>query len=679
MRLSLKFSLFVVAILALALSAGAWFLIDHQRKVLQDEVTIRAQSVLNFGEASRAYARNTLSPAVRKASPDSLVLEADSDNFVARGTADELRKKQRDEKQPEYSLREASLNPLNDANKADPEEEKIIRQLMANPSLKEVSGFREKDGKEEYFIARPIVTEFKCLKCHDTPEKAPKEIVARYGRDHGYGWKEGDRTSALVVSVPTEDLRAEQAGVFLRIGAAFGALALVVIASVWALFELLVNRRLKHAAAVMHEVAENPATKSRLADTAADELGGLSQSVDVMLDKVLPLMESRKKERDAIQGAVVKLLDEVSGVAEGDLTKDAEVSADMTGAIADSFNYMLEQLRKIIGTVQDVTVQVGASANEIHATAATLAEGSEEQTQKIVGTSTAIDEMVVSIQQVSENAALSSNVAQQALASAAQGNHAVQNTIEGMNRIRDQVQETAKRIKRLGESSQEIGQIIQLIDDIADRTSILALNASIQAAMAGEAGRGFAVVAEEVERLAVRSTDATKKIAGLVKTIQSETNEAVAAMEKNINEVVDGSKLANQAGQALMEIEAVSNKLAELIQSISLASKQQARGSEALAKSMNDISQITRETAEGNKQAAESVSNLARLADELRDSVSTFRLPGKRGSVSSHSAVLKAVPATVGAASKAGATGSGFATFHPPSLGDTPRPNKGKK
>ncbi|MBL8797646.1 MAG: methyl-accepting chemotaxis protein [Planctomycetia bacterium] len=364
--------------------------------------------------------------------------------------------------------------------------------------------------------------------------------------------------------------------------------------------------------------------QARAAIVSNDELG---QITTMLNDNLLPLVQSRE-EKDQIQQSIAKLLEEVAGVADGDLSKDAEVTTDVTGAIADSFNYMIEQLRKVIGNVQDATLQVSSSANEIHATTEHLAQGSEAQAEQIVNTSAAIDEMAVSIQQVSENAALSANVAQQSLVNARTGNEAVQNTIQGMNRIRDQVQETAKRIKRLGESSQEIGQIIQLIDDIADRTSILALNASIQAAMAGEAGRGFAVVAEEVERLAVRSTDATKKIATLVKTIQSETNEAVGAMEKGIQEVVEGSKLAGEAGQALGEIQGVSNRLAELIQSISLASKQQARGSEALAKSMGEISQITQQTAAGTKQAAESVNELAGLADDLRSSVSTFRLPG---------------------------------------------------
>jgi twitching motility protein PilJ len=366
--------------------------------------------------------------------------------------------------------------------------------------------------------------------------------------------------------------------------------------------------------------------QSRARVLSSDELGQMTEAINTTLDRTLTLIQS-SDEKEQIQRSIMKLLDEVGGVGEGDLTKDAEVSADMTGAIADSFNYMMEQLRGIIGHVQLTTLQVSTAANQIHSSAGHLAQGSEHQAEQIVNTTAAIDEMAVSIQQVSENAALSSTVAEQALTIAKQGNGAVRNTIEGMNRIREQAQETSKRIKRLGETSQEIGQIVQLIDDIADRTSILALNASIQAAAAGEAGRGFAVVAEEVERLAVRSTEATKKIAALVKAIQGETNEAITAMDRSIQEVVSGSKVANQAGQSLQEIEQVSVRLAELIQQISLASKQQARGSETLAKSMSDISQITQQTASGTKQTAESVNSLAKLADELRNSVATFKLP----------------------------------------------------
>jgi len=366
-----------------------------------------------------------------------------------------------------------------------------------------------------------------------------------------------------------------------------------------------------------------------------DELGQMAASLNAMLDTLLSLVQTQE-ERDALQASIQKLLEEVSDVAVGDLTVEAEVTADATGAIADSFNFMIDQLRQVISSVQETTAHVSNSANEIRLTAEYISEGSESQATQIVDTSAAIDEMAVSIQQVSENATLSASVADQALNNAQQGTTAVQATIAGMDRIRDQVRETAKRITRLGESSQQIGEIVQLIGDIADRTSILALNASIQAAMAGEAGRGFAVVAEEVERLAERATDATRQIANLVKTIQTETGETVTAMEESTQEVLAGSHLADQAGQALGQIEDVSNQLAELIQSISLASQQQARGSEAVARSMGEIAEVTQVTASSTKQAAVSLSDLADLADNLRASVSAFKLPpnGNNGRVS---------------------------------------------
>ncbi len=384
-------------------------------------------------------------------------------------------------------------------------------------------------------------------------------------------------------------------------------------------------RQIENLTAVFERI-ESGDYSSRAKVYTGDELGVLAVSLNAMLEKTSVLAQSQNENAN-IQRSIMKLLDEVSGVADGDLTKQAVVTEDMTGAIADSFNFMIDQLRKIIGNVQSATNQVSAAANKIYSSAEELVDGSEVQKEQIVNTSSAIDEIAASIQQVSDNAASSTAVAQQALSTAKQGNQAVRNTIEGMNKIREQAQETAKRIKRLGETSQEIGQIVQLIDDIADRTSILALNASIQAAAAGDAGRGFAVVAEEVERLAVRSTEATKKIAALVKAIQGETNEAVGAMEKNIQEIVSGSKIANQAGQSLNEIEEVSLKLSDIILSISQASKQQARSSEALARSMGSISQITKRTASGTKQTAESVSTLAKLAEDLRGSVSAFKLP----------------------------------------------------
>lgn len=363
-----------------------------------------------------------------------------------------------------------------------------------------------------------------------------------------------------------------------------------------------------------------------------DELGQMARNLNGMLDTLLALIQTQE-ERNALQISIEKLRAEVADVAEGDLTVEADITSDLTGPIADSFNIMITELRNIISNVQEATVEVSTSANEIRATTEFLAQGSETQAAQIVDTAAAIDEMTVAVQQVSHNATISASVAEQAQANAKQGAQAVRDTIEGMNRIRDQVQETAKRIKRLGERSQEIGEIVQVIREIAKRTSILALNASLEAATAGEAGRGFAVVAEDVKRLAERSTNATRQIAELIQAMQSETNEAVAAMEDGTREVVEGSQLANQAGHTLDEIETVSNRLAELIHSISQTSQQQARGSESVARSMGEIADVTQQTAAGTKQTAVLISRLAGLADGLRASVSTFKLPNGNGHV----------------------------------------------
>lgn len=393
-----------------------------------------------------------------------------------------------------------------------------------------------------------------------------------------------------------------------------------------------ISRRITNPIADIMQVFERVSVgdfTARSEVRSEDELGKMAVSVNGMVEELGNLLMQTQQENEQMQSSVVKLLDEVSGVAEGDLTAQAEVSADMTGAIADSFNFMIEQLRNIIYDVQSATLQVSSSANEVQATTEYLAQGSETQAAQIIDTSAAIDEMSVSIQQVSENAALSADVGEQATRRAQRGTKAVQDTIQGMSRIQTQVRETAKRIDRLERSSAEIGKIVQLIGDIADRTSILALNASIQAAAAGDAGRGFAVVAEEVERLAERSTEATRQIATLTRTIQSETAEATASMEAATDEVVNGTKLAEEAGESLEAIEAVSNRLSELIQSISLAASQQARGSETIARSMNDIAGVTQQTASGTKQAAVSISALAVLADNLRGSVSMFKLPSQ--------------------------------------------------
>ncbi len=327
------------------------------------------------------------------------------------------------------------------------------------------------------------------------------------------------------------------------------------------------------------------------------------------------------------QAAILRLLDELGDLADGDLTVQATVTEDFTGAIADSINFSIDQLRSLVQTINESAVQVASAAQETRSTAMHLAEASEHQAQEIAGASAAVNEMAVSIDQVSANAAESSAVAERSVGIANKGAEVVQATIHGMDTIREQIQETSKRIKRLGESSQEIGDIVSLINDIADQTNILALNAAIQASMAGEAGRGFAVVADEVQRLAERSAGATKQIETLVKTIQADTNEAVISMEHTTTEVVKGARLAQDAGVALEEIESVSKNLADLIQSISNAARQQAASAGHISNTMNVIQEITSQTSAGTTATARSIGNLASMAQDMRDSVAGFRLP----------------------------------------------------
>lgn len=337
--------------------------------------------------------------------------------------------------------------------------------------------------------------------------------------------------------------------------------------------------------------------------------------------------EKALKQNKDNQEAIITLLDEIEGLRDGDLTVEATVSEAFTGIIADAFNDAVDAQRTLVSQINTTAVKVAKTADETQATARQLAEASEHQAKQIVTAGEAVVQMAREIGTISEQAVESASVARHSVEVAHQGGDAVRSTIEGMDSIREQIQETSKRIKRLGESSQEIGDIVGLINDISDQTNILALNASIQAATAGEAGRGFAVVADEVQRLAERSGDATKRIEALVQTIQSDTNEAVASMELSTTGVVNGARLAENAGQSLDEIEGVSKQLADLITEISEQANNQAASAQVVSGSMDEIQQITRQTSAGTSQTAVAIGNLSALLDDLRASVQGFKLP----------------------------------------------------
>jgi twitching motility protein PilJ len=337
------------------------------------------------------------------------------------------------------------------------------------------------------------------------------------------------------------------------------------------------------------------------------------------------LRQGEQNERN--QRAIVRLLDEIANLADGDLAVEASVTEDITGAIADSINYAIEALRRLVATIQSSAISLDSAARSTQAAAVHLAKASVGQSKQVASATESVSEMATSIEEVSGNAERCADVARHSVEVAHKGGDAVRRTIDGMNAIRETIQETSKRIKRLGESSQEIGNIVELINDIAEQTSILALNASIQASMAGEAGRGFAVVADEVQRLAERSANATKQIEALIRTIQADTTEAVVSMERSTTDVVGGALLAENAGTALGEIEQVSHQIASLMQNISATARQQVAVSANISGSMQVLREISTQASESTTGMSQSVAKLADLSAKLRQSVAGFHLP----------------------------------------------------
>jgi twitching motility protein PilJ len=398
------------------------------------------------------------------------------------------------------------------------------------------------------------------------------------------------------------------------------------------------------AARTLPELASGLATSIGETATVKDEGSSYKLAIVALLGAALVLLgvlawvfvksmgarrntELRVRENERNQEAIMRLLDELSSLADGDLTVQATVTEDITGAIADSINYAIEALRELVTTINDSAIQLDSAAKQTQGAAAHMAKASGAQSRQISAASESMADMAASIEEVSGNSERCADVARHSVDIAHKGGDAVRRTIDGMNAIRETIQETSKRIKRLGESSQEIGNIVELINDIAEQTNILALNASIQASMAGEAGRGFAVVADEVQRLAERAANATKQIEVLVRTIQTDTNEAVVSMERSTTDVVGGALLAENAGAALEEIEQVSNQIASLVQNISASARQQAAASGNISKNMQVVREISSQTAEGSTATSTSIAKLAALSAQLRKSVAGFRLP----------------------------------------------------
>ena len=414
-------------------------------------------------------------------------------------------------------------------------------------------------------------------------------------------------------------------------GTVLGAALLALLSALLLAFTL--SKRVLGPVETLAEFSERFAAgdpRAKADVTADDELGFIGENLNRAVAKVARAAMNQET-TDSLQRSITELLAVINQVARGDLTLRGKVTNDALGNVVDSINYMLDNFSKVLERVRKAGMEVNACSNNILIAADEMQAGATQQDQETTNTSSAVEELTVSMKQVSNNAEASAEAARRALDAAEQGNRAVRDTLEGMQRIRASVQATAKKIKSLGDRSLEISEIINVINDITEQTNLLALNAAIEAARAGDAGRGFAVVADEVRKLAEHSRSATKDIAALIKAIQAETNEAVVVMEEGTKEVEVGAGLADQAGKALEAISTVVRQSAELVQEISLASKQQVRGTEGVAHAMQIISNITRQTSQGVRQTVGTVSQLVKLSDQLNESLAQFRGPAKTG------------------------------------------------
>jgi twitching motility protein PilJ len=408
--------------------------------------------------------------------------------------------------------------------------------------------------------------------------------------------------------------------------ALLGAFVICLVAAALTVFKIgnRVLAPVKHLADFSERLSQGDFRAKADVDSA-DDFGYIAENLNRAAEQSSRAMFNQEAQEN-LQKSVTEFLTITSQIARGDLTLRGKVTTDALGNVVDSVNYMLDNFCKVLERVRKAAVDVQSSANEILISSEEMSSGAIQQDQEITNTSSAVEQLTVSMKQVSNNAEASAEAARRALDAAEQGNRSVHDTLEGMQRIRSSVQATAKRIKALGDRSLEISEIVNVINDITEQTNLLALNAAIEAARAGEAGRGFAVVADEVRKLAEHSRNATKDIAALIKAIQAETNDAVVVMEEGTKEVEIGAKLADQAGKALEAISTVVRQSAELVQEISLASKQQVRGTEGVANAMQIISNITRQTSQGARQTARTVEQMVHMSEQLNEALSQFRV-----------------------------------------------------
>jgi twitching motility protein PilJ len=433
------------------------------------------------------------------------------------------------------------------------------------------------------------------------------------------GFSAGERSGGVSVL----DLAALPAMAGMRLLAGLGV-ALAVVMAVWFTVSNKIAAPVRELAVFSEKIAGGD-YKQRFENVRDDDFGVIAKNLNVAAENAARAVFNQQAQEN-LQRSVTEFLIIVSQVAKGDLTLRGKVTNDALGNIVDSVNYMLDNFTKVLERVRKAAGDVSSSASQILLSSEEMASGATQQDQEITNTSSAVEELTVSMKQVSNNAEASAEAARRALDAAEQGNRSVRDTLEGMQRIRASVQASAKKIKSLGDRSLEISEIVNVINDITEQTNLLALNAAIEAARAGEAGRGFAVVADEVRKLAEHSRTATKDIAALIKAIQAETNEAVVVMEDGTREVEVGAKLADQAGKALDAISTVVRQSAELVQEISLASKQQVRGTEGVANAMQIISGITRQTSQGSRQSARTVEQMVKLSEQLNEALSQFKV-----------------------------------------------------